>query len=232
MLISDMQFDPLNSPHPVPWNWVRATQANSGGTGSAVMSYYRSQSLLSPDRRYAAYSRIQFYVHPEPMRSQIRSTLFLEDTETKTLQVIAASSPLASQSAFESDASSSPGSIAILIPIAWSATGDRILAREFESLFCSDIASDYAVIWERQSNTATTVAPQGDIYTTAILLGWSRSNPNHVLFQAGELGSSDWLLWQVDRCGQTTQVMDDEPLIFGQVSNHVWAGPQHQQLAS
>lgn len=117
----------------------------------------------------------------------------------------------------------------MVIPVSWSAAGDRLLAREFESLFGSDLASDYAVVVDRNLNQVYTVAPTTIQYTNAVLLGWSQFYPERVLFRAGMLGEDYWPEWTVSVHGQTTQAMDDRPLIYGQVLNSVWTGPQMQK---
>ena len=220
-----VQIDPLNSPHPVPWNWVLANLAEASTHRSSRLRYYRSQSLLSPDGHYAAYSRIQMRAHPDFLQSRVSSVMFLENLKTGDLQAIAASSPL-SDNPFIAAKGEMTGTVAIMIPIAWSEKGDRVLAREFESLFGSDIASDYAVVWDSQLNRTSTIAPTRVQYTNAVVLGWSQTHPNQVLFRAGNLGETQWPLWSVDVSGQTAPSPTDQPLIFGNVANHVWAGPQ------
>lgn len=232
-----VQVDPLDSPHPVPWNWVMATldensslsqsqQPNKAATSS--VHYYRSQSLLSPDGRYAAYSRIQMYVHPEFYRSQVSSVLFLENVETGDLQAITPTSPLA-DNPFLRDEAISEGKISIVIPISWSKEGDRLLGRAFESIFGSDFASDYAVIVDRTFNRISTVAPSAVQYTYAVLLGWSNSQPSKALFRVGNLGDENWQLLVVDGTGETTQSEGDRPVTFGQVVSSIWMGPQVQR---
>ncbi|MCL6435109.1 MAG: hypothetical protein K6T90_13020 [Leptolyngbyaceae cyanobacterium HOT.MB2.61] len=232
-----VQIDPLNSPHPVPWNWVLATLGSGNfsnpsvekvsGAAATTVHYYRSQSLLSPDNRYAAYSRIQMHVHSEFHRSQVSSVLFLENLETGDLQGITPASPLA-DNPFLREEAASEGSISIVIPISWSEQGDRLLARAFESLFGSDLASDYAVIVDRTFNRVNTVAPTTTRYTHAVLLGWSSYYPTCALFRAGNLGEEEWPLWAVDAMARTTQVEGDRPIIFGQPVSNVWMGPQMQ----
>jgi hypothetical protein len=225
MIQQPVQLDPLNSPYPIPWNWVLATLAEVGQTKAPRLRYYRSQSLISPDGQYAAYSRIQMQVFPDFTQSHISSVLFLENLRTGDLQTIAASSPFA-DNPFMGQEASQNGTIAILIPVAWSERGDRILAREFESIFSSDIASDYAVVWDRQLNRTYTIAPTRIQYSNAILLGWSRTRPDQVLFRAGNLGEEEWPVWAVDFSSQTVAAIEDQPVTFGQVVNNVWAGPQ------
>lgn len=220
-----MQIDPLNSPHPIPWNWVLAMQAEA--THKPELRYYRSQSLISPDGEYAAYSRIQMQIVSDWMQCYVSSVLFVENLRTGDLQTIAASSPLSSNPFGGQDPIDPQGTIAILIPIGWSASSDRLLAREFESLFCSGIASDYAVVWDKTLNRTATIAPTRISYSSAILLGWSRLQPNQVLFQAGEMGEEAWPLWSVDQSGRTIAAQpEDQPIIYGRTANHVWAGPQ------
>ncbi|WP_242022104.1 hypothetical protein [Microcoleus sp. FACHB-831] len=221
-----VQIDPLDSPHPIPWNWVMTTHAEVTAKGASGLRYYRSQSLVSPDGQYAAYTRIQMDVQPELYRSRVTSVMFLENLKTGDLRTITASSPLADNPLAANEEADMPGTIAILIPISWSPDGDRILARQFEGLFSTSDASDYAVIWDRKLNRTSTVAPDRSQYSTAVLLGWSRTNPGRVLFRAGELGEENWPLWAVDINGQTIAATEDKPAVFGQRVNNVWAGPQ------
>ena len=221
-----LQIDPLNSDHPIPWNWVLATQSDVDPVQGSKMRYYRSQSLISPDGQYAAYSRIQMKVQPDLFSSWVSSVLFLENLRTGDLQAVTASSPL-SDNPFSSDSTlDKSGTIAILIPISWSAEGDCLLAREFESLFGSSMASDYATIWNRRLNRASTVSPNRRQYTNAILMGWSKIFPGRALFKAGNLGEESWPLLAVDASGHTVMSADDRPLTFGQPMNNIWAGPQ------
>lgn len=221
-----VQLDPLNSPFPVPWNWVLATQSEGNHTTAPSIHYYRSPALISPDGQYAAYSRIQMKVQPQFTQSWVSSMLFLENLKTGDLQSIAAESPFADNPFSANARGINPGSIAILIPIGWSSNGDRILAREFESIFGTDIASDFAVVWDRSANRVRTLSPSGIQYTNAILMGWSQQNPDRVLFRAGNIGEEEWQLWSVDVSGQTNAAREDAPTTFGKVVNHVWAGPQ------
>lgn len=222
-----VQLDPLNSPHPIPWNWVMATLSAKVSDDTPRLHCYRSQSLLSPDRQFAAYSRIQMQAEPQFFRSRISSVLFIENLKTGDLQAITPSSPLADNPFIEGGIDLI-GSISIVIPVSWSEAGDRLLAREFESLFGSSMASDYAVIVDRPRNRIKTVAPCQTQYTTAILLGWSELDPSRVLFRAGNLGEEAWQLLAVDGEGQTCQEPDDQPITFGHVVSSVWTGPQVQ----
>lgn len=221
-----VQIDPLNSPHPIPWNWVLANLSEANPTHGSQTRYYRSQSLVSPDGKYAAYSRIQIQLRPQFLQSRVSSVLFLENLKTGDLKTVTASSPLSDAPANAAKPEDMAGTIAIVIPVAWSETGDRVLAREFESLLGSDIASDYALIWDRQLNRVSTVAPTRIQYTNAVLLGWSQSHPGQALFRAGMIGEEQWPLWTVDLSGQTTAAPHDKPVVFGRPITSIWTGPQ------
>lgn len=219
------QSDPLGSPYPIPWNWVMITYANGSSKG-VRLHYYRSPSLVSPDGVYAAYSRIQMQSQPELYRSRVSSVMFVENLQTGELQVINATSPLANHPLGLMEV---PGVISILTPVGWSKTSDRLLARQFEGLFSSSDASDFAVIWHRQQNRTSTVAPSQTAYNhdISILLGWSQVDPNQVLFRAGNLGDQQWSLWAVAGDGQTVAATDvDQPLVFGKPLNQVWSRSQ------
>lgn len=213
--------DPLGSPHPVPWNWVMTTHADDSSNYSFGFHYYRSPALISPDGRYAAYSRIEMRSQPELYRSRVSSVMFVEDLQTGDLQVINATSPFA-------DNRLVPGSISILTPVSWSKLSDRLLARQFEGLFSSSDASDFAVIWHRQQNRTSTVAPsQNYNHEISILLGWSQINPYQALFRAGNLGDQQWPLWAVADNGQTVAATNvDQAIVFGKQLKPVWSGPQ------
>lgn len=221
------RLDPLNSPYPVPWTWVMTMVTENPAQRSPILRYYRSPSLVSPDGCYAAYSRIQLRIQPDPTQTQVASVLFLENLKTGALQVITASSPLADNPFVSGDEAEHPGSIAMIIPIAWSKAGDRILAREFESLFGTGLASDYAVVWDQHQSQAHTIAPTPVNYSNAILLGWSQSDPDRVLFRAGHMGEEQWPVWAVNLHGQTVEAdVGDRPVVFGELVNNIWTGPQ------
>lgn len=226
MIELGVQIDPLDSPHPVPWNWVMATHAELTALASSGTRYYRSPSLISPDGQYAAYSRIQMQGQPELYRSRVTSVMFLENLQTGDLRTITPASPLADNPLISNEEADMPGTIAILIPISWSKFSDRLLARQFEGLFSTSDASDYAVIWDRKQNRVSTIAPERIQYTSAVLLGWSKVRPDLVLFRAGEMGDERWPVWAVDVNGQTALAREDEPIVYGQVVNQIWAGPQ------
>ncbi|MGK7924202.1 MAG: hypothetical protein AB4290_02930 [Spirulina sp.] len=224
ILTPEVPADPLNSNYPIPWHWVMATYADLKENPYPDPRYYRSSSLISPDGLYAAYSRIAMQVEEQLFGSRVSSVMFLENLETGELQTITASSPLAEDSLGGSDRQ--PGAISILIPVSWSKEGDRLLARQFEGLFSASDASDYAVVWNRQTRITRTIAPVRVQYTNAVLLGWSTLYPQQVLFQAGVLGEEDWPFWAVDLDSQTTLANDDKPIVYGRFQQPVWTGPQ------
>ena len=226
MIQAEVKSDPLDSPHPIPWNWVLETNESLQQKETSGVNYYRSSSLISPDGIYAAYSRIQMEGKPELFRSRVTSVMFLENLHTGDLKTITASSPLADNPFNSNKEATRPGTISILIPVSWSNSGDRVLARQFEGFFNTSYASDYAVVWERSNNRTVTVAPQNNLYTNAVLLGWSETDPEQVLFRAGNLGEENWPLWAVDTEGETILAGEDKPIVYGQVIRKVWTGPQ------
>ncbi len=193
--------------------------------------YYRSPSLLSPDGKYAAYSRIQLQLSADFTQNRIASILFVENLRTGELQSITPAAPFADNPFVADAVLNQPGTIAMLMPIAWSERGERLLSREFESIFGSGLASDFAVIWERAANRTHTLAPTQVQYSNAVLLGWSRMYPGRALFRAGNMGDENWPLYAVDVSGQTTPALEDQPITHGQASSTTWAGPQGYSCA-
>jgi len=209
-----IECDPLNSPFPVPWSWVMETLSQSPQVSQ--LHYFRSPTLLSPDGRHAAYSRIQLRVGDHPLiTSQVSSALFVENLETEDIHAIPIHAPFANNPFIRDVELESAGTIAIAIPVSWSEAGDRLLIREFESLFSSSLASDFAVIWDCHSQTAYTIAPSGFPYSYAMLLGWSGDRPDQVLFEASLMGESDAQRWVVDCQGRTNPAPDAQPAVFG-----------------
>jgi len=226
MELSPVQHDPLNSPHPVPWDWVMSTYETVSSQQEKGVRYYRSPALVSPDGEYAAYSRIQLQIEPELYRSRVSSVLFLENLQTGGLRVISGQSPFAQGMLRSDDRRLNPGAITILMPVSWTEDGSRVLAREFEGWFSSSDISDYALVWERDSDQTHTLAPNTVGYTTAVLLGWSTNNPSQILFRAGAVGEEPWPLWAVSLGGETSLAMEDQPLVIGESQSSFWVGPQ------
>ncbi|WP_375514474.1 hypothetical protein [uncultured Nostoc sp.] len=230
------QIDPIGSPHPIPWKWITATQEAIASKGGSGVRHYRSIPVVSPDGKYAVYSRVQLEVKPEMYNSRVTSVLFVQDMQTKKLWVMASTTPVSDPllkvkavKATSSEETDPSGKIGVLVPVSWSEKGDRFLARKFEGIFNTGDSTDSAVIWDRQKNHANTVAPANDEEhdKIAVLLGWSKRQPDHVLFRAGELGEENWPLMQVANDGKTLPTTDnDQPITFGKKVTEIWAGPQ------
>lgn len=223
--------DPLGSAYPIPMKWISTTTESMAPHGGGVR-YYRSVPVISPDGRYAVYSRIQLEVKPETHNSRVSSVLFIEDRQTKNLKVLSSTSrnnDVLINVKATPDANGE-GTIGVLVPVSWSEKGDRFLARRFEGVMNTSDVSDYAVIWHREKNLTNTVSPahkETDHEKISILLGWSKTQPNHVLFRAGEMGEEDWALLSVSDDGKTNNANEvDQPVTFGKQAADVWAGPQ------
>ncbi|MEH1810977.1 MAG: hypothetical protein V7K26_00310 [Nostoc sp.] len=230
------QIDPIGSPHPIPWKWITATQEAIASNGGSGVRHYRSVPVISPDGKYAVYSRVQLEVKPQMYNSRVTSVMFVQDMHTKKLWVMASTTPVSDpllkvkavkeEFSEENDPS---GKIGVLVPVSWSEKGDRFLARKFEGIFNTGDSTDSAVIWDRQKNHTNTVAPvsEEEHEKIAVLLGWSKSQPDRVLFRAGELGEENWPLMQVANDGKTITTTDnDRPITFGKKVTEIWAGPQ------
>jgi hypothetical protein len=228
------QTDPIGSPHPIPWKWIVATQEAIGSQGSHGVGYYRSLPVVSPDGKYAVYSRVKIEVKPEMYNTRVTSVLFIEDRETRKLRVMAsttsASDPLLNTQVTLPEQLNTEGKIGVLVPVSWSEKSDRFLARKFEGVFNTGDSTDHAVIWDRQKNHANTVTPaqaEDEHEKIAVLLGWSKNQPDHVLFRAGEMGEENWPLVKVATDGKTVTTTDaDQPITFGEKLTEVWAKPQ------
>ncbi|WP_392530984.1 hypothetical protein [Nostoc sp. C117] len=231
------QIDPIGSPHPIPWKWITATQEAIGSKGGSGVRHYRSVPVVSPDGKYAVYSRVQLEVKPEMYNSRVTSVLFVQDMQTKKLWVMASTTPVSDPllktkalKAVSPEETDTNGQIGVLVPVSWSEKGDRFLARKFEGVFNTGDSTDSAVIWDRQNNHTNIVAPANNEHENekvAVLLGWSKSEPDRVLFRAGELGEENWPLVKVANDGNTVITTDDDqPITFGKKVTEIWAGPQ------
>ncbi|MBD2362111.1 hypothetical protein H6G36_13110 [Anabaena minutissima FACHB-250] len=232
---SELPTDPIGSPHPIPWKWIVSTQEAIGSKGMTGVRHYRSVPVVSPDGKFAVYSRVQIEVKPEMYNTKVTSVLFVEERETKRLRVMASTTTLHdplvnTQQAESADQVSTDGKIGVLVPVSWSEKSDRFLARRFEGVFNTGDSTDQAVIWDRQKNQTNTVAPaqsEEDDEKIAVLLGWSKNEPDHVLFRAGEMGEENWPLVKVAVDGKTGSTTDaDQPVTFGDKLTEIWAGPQ------
>jgi len=226
--------DPLNSPYPVPWQWITQTQHNRVAQQRTGLRYYRSPALVSPTGEYAAYSRIEVRAEANLYESKVLSVLFLEDLRTGKLQAIRAGSPIARylQQVGE-NSEEMAGVISILIPASWSGEGDRLLARQLEGAFSSSDISDYAVVWHGENGTTKTLAasqnPTTDI--SATLLGWHQSDPNQVLFKVSHFGDDDEdeTLVSVSLTGDIQRTQAPEVIGYGELVSRSWTGVQSIQ---
>ncbi len=218
--------DPLNSPFPIPWNWILKSQEEVSDKGGSGLRYYRSPSLVSPDGKYAAYARIQMQAESDLFRSRVTSVLFLENLQTGELRIIRAESPIANHLLEAEPDEESAGIISVLIPVSWSANGDRLLSRQVEGFFSTSDVSDYGVIWDRQTHRTTTLSPQESEEAIAILLGWDQRHPDQVLFRAGLLGEEEWPVLSVTLNGQTAIATEPDSVTYGQLVTHSWTGSQ------
>lgn len=218
-----MQLDPLNSPYPVPWNWILAAHNAALTTDRFTPQHYRSAALRSPDGDWLAYSRIYLELHPQLHDCQVSSILLIENLVQGTLQSVAARSPFSRdwQSDGEEDGA---GSISILMPVGWNQKGDQLLARQFAGRFCSSLATDYGWVWNRHNGQTKILNPLG--FEQAVLLGWSNSHPQSVLFEAGDLSQAQLPRWLVDQSSIALPAGSDEAVSFGETVTDVLAGPQ------
>lgn len=229
------QQDPIGSPHPIPWNWIQATQESISSKGRSGVRYYRSVPVVSPDGRYAVYSRVQLEVQPDMYNSRVSSVLFIEDRQTKKLRVVSSTSavndPLLKVNVSSPNSNSqgnSQGTITVFVPVSWSEKGDRFLARKFEGYLNTSDVTDRAVIWNRTNNQSHHVTPAQDEHQheIAVLLGWNKTQPDQVLFRTGELGDEEWPVMAVSYDGTTVAATEaDQPVTYGQKVKELWADP-------
>lgn len=215
--------------------------AEAHHSNSAKHDTCRSPALRSPSGRYIAYSRIQMQAEPDFLASHAHSILFLEDLHTRDLQTVIPRSPISRHLLTHRQGNNqgngqghSPndnlGAVAMMTPIAWSQSGDQLLARVFEAVLGSELLSDYAVIWDATSRRIHTLAPTQISHTHAILLGWSQTHPQEVLFQAGIIGDLEWPIWRVNIQGKTVAAHPDQPCIFGDYGQqYQWSNLQREQ---
>ncbi len=208
--------DPLNSAYPIPWDSIWGHQNQATQNGKAVTMRYLSPTLLSPDGQTKVYSDIRLHLNPEMTNSSISSQLIITDLRGTVLQSIPSSFHLGNGPVQET-AARQDGTLSILMPAAWSKDGQQLLARQFESVFGSDVSSDYALVWNRRTQQSRIVAPTPLSYDTAILLGWSHSNPGQILFRTSTLGEAGTAILAVNHDGTTIASPGDRPLPMGQI---------------
>ncbi|MGB2926606.1 MAG: hypothetical protein WBB82_15005 [Limnothrix sp.] len=222
----DLVADPLNSPFPIPWRWILDTHAAVVAGKHDGDELYRSPSLYDQKRHFSAYCRVRLQLKPELYQSRVTSTLFVENLHSGMLSTVTATSPLAPHLFLKTTDEATLGTIALLMPVAWSADGSKLLARQFEGYLGSGAMSDYGVIWDSQTEAAVTIAPAETAvdYTHSILLGWSENTPDQVLFQAGCMGEEDWQIWAVAQDGSTKLALADRAMAYGETSAPIWSG--------
>ncbi len=221
----DLISDPLNSPFPIPWQWILNTQAAVSAGKHSGSELYRSPSLYDPQKQFAAYCRVRLQLKPVAYESRVTSTLFIENLQTGTLHTVIARSPLAPHPFQHNDIVDAPGIISLLMPISWSADGKKLLGRQFEGFLGSSEITDYGVIWHSETQETLTLAPDATIgYTHAILLGWSEQQPDNILFQAGCMGDDHWHIWAIDPAGNTSLAKGDQGVAYGEMSSNAWSG--------
>jgi hypothetical protein len=203
--------DPLNSAYPVPWDAIWKSQAQATQSGKMVAVQHLSKTLTSPDGQRQAHSEINIHLDPVITQSHISSSLIITDAQGVVLQQIPSSMHLGSSVAQESTAAQL-GTLSMLMPAAWSKDGQQLLTRQFEAVFGSDVSSDYALIWNRNTQQAKTIAPTPSNYDTATLLGWSDRHPDQVLFRTAILGEQDTALFAVAHDGKTVALKRENPL--------------------
>jgi len=227
------QQDPIGSPYPIPWKWIQSTHQAMTARGISGVRHHRSLPVISPDGRYAVYSRVQLDVKPEFHSSRVSSVLFVEDRQTKKLRIVSSTStnydPLMKakiNNLQQQDDPNENGTIGVLVPVSWSEKGERFLARKFEGWLGTSDSTDRALIWDKQKNNSNTVAPaqaEEEHEKISILLGWSKTRPGHVMFKTGELGDEEWPLVNVSSDGKTISAAEiDQPVTYGQKVTKMW----------
>ncbi|BAW97628.1 hypothetical protein NIES970_25820 [[Synechococcus] sp. NIES-970] len=224
---SQLITDPLHSPFPIPWQWILETQAAVAAGQHNGAEVYRSPLLTNGRQQYAAYSRIHLELRPCLQQSRINSIVFVENLQTGVLSTVVTQSPLAPHPFQEAPHTDTPGTISLLMPISWSADGQRLLARQFEGYFGSGVMSDFAVVWDAKSQQSHTLQPhiEGE-YSHAILLGWSERYAKDVLFQTGIMGQDDWPIWRVSLDGDTNLATEDHGVVYGDPLTYAWSGSE------
>ncbi len=208
----DLVNDPLGSSISILWPQIQSAQARAQQSKQAVTTFERTPPLRSPDGRFAVYSRLLIQAQPSMAEIYVSSVVFLENLQTGELQQIAYSLPREGEPANGKLGSSKQAGFGVVVPVAWSASGKQLLCRDFQGGVATDFISDYAVIWDQEKRSTTTLAPTKIQYSNAVLLGWSRQHPDRPLFRAGMLGDDNWPQWTVGLDGRTKPAPGDQPL--------------------
>jgi hypothetical protein len=207
--------DPLNSAYPIPWAAIWENQTKATQSGKVLTLKYLSGTVTSPDGQRQAHSEINLQVNPELTQSYVSSNLIIADAKGSVLQRIPSTMHLGGERVKETTAIP-VGTLSILMPATWSEDGQQLLTRQFEAVLGSDVASDYALVWDKKTQTVKTVTPTPQNYDTAILLGWSPHNPDRVLFRTTILGEQQTnLVAVVTQDGTTIALESSQPMPMG-----------------
>jgi hypothetical protein len=159
----------------------------------------------------SAYADTNISMGPKAEQSFVSSQIVLTNHLGTVLSNIPASIHDGETTITEQPLQNQKGVMAILIPVAWSKDGQQLLARQFEAVIGSDVATDYAFIWRRDTQKATTISPLPLNYDTAVLLGWNPMNPNQLLFRTTRLGETSAQVIAVDERGNTMALLSNHP---------------------
>ncbi|MCS7292409.1 MAG: hypothetical protein RMI89_05445 [Gloeomargarita sp. SKYBB_i_bin120] len=204
--------DPLQSAYPMPWRWVWGIQTQAQQRRQPMRGTVQSPVLRSPDGRYAAFSQVQVFAHPQDYtRTRVTSTLYIRRLgETSPIALRPVGQPTVVE----------PGQIWALVPVSWSANGRQLLARQVVGWFGSSEITDRALVWD--DTGVRLLSPQAVAYTHSLLLGWSRENPTSILFETYILGVERSSLWQVALDGVTLAARADQPMVYGRFQGNGW----------
>lgn len=205
--------DPLQSPFPLPWQWIEDGHAAVVKAKKSLRFTQQTPQYISPDGRYVAQATLYFTAHPEAHRQQLMSILEIRDRQSGIQQRIESLKEMPPE--FLAEVPQGQGLIAVLVPVGWSETGNRLLVRQLSGLFATDLISDGAWIWQAGVGHVATVYPTADEYDFATLLGWSTTDPQRVLFQTQTMGNPKATIWAVDTQGSTQLAQGDRPRVYG-----------------
>jgi hypothetical protein len=207
--------DPLNSAYPIPWAAIWENQTKATQSGKVLTLRYLSGTVTSADGQRQVHSEINLQLSPELTQSYVSSNLIITDAKGTVLQRIPSTMHLGDERVKETTAVP-VGTLSILMPATWSEDGQQLLTRQFEAVLGSDVASDYALIWDKKTQMVKTVTPTPQNYDTAILLGWSPHNPDRVLFRTTILGEQQTnLVAVVTQDGTTIALEGSQPSMGG-----------------
>jgi hypothetical protein len=207
--------DPIGSPYPIPWAWILQTQADYVQRQDARLRYYRTPSLVSPDGRYGVYARIAMRPQAELYQSSVSTVLFIEDLATGKIQMINSTQGF-----------NQAGILSVLLPVAWSRDGSRLLLRQLQGELSTSDATDTALIWQPSTRNFQSLSPQNVDYDIAVLLGWHPEHLDEILFRTGILGDEIWPIWAVNLQGETVLSQAPQPPEIAQQQVFSWTGSQ------